>query len=448
MRLKFTPMANIIKRVIHYLNRGIWIIHLEDLGRYNSFFVKFIRVIYITLKGFYRDKISIRASALTFFSVLSVVPVLAMAFGIAQGFGIQSLLEKVLKKTFEGQQEIVNYILRFATQYLESFNGGYMALVSLSFLLYIFMKLLINIEESFNDIWHLKESRPFIRKFTDYLSMMLLMPFFVSLSSGLNVMSKYIIEATESIQLLSYFTSYILLLMRLIPYVLTWLLFMIFYMVMPNTNVKFSSALIAGIVAGSIYQIVQWAYIAFQVGVSRYNAIYGSFAALPLFLFWLQISWLIVLIGAKISYAIQHVDHYQYVHGEVRVSIFHRKVLSLSVLYHVIERFVKGESALTIPELSKKTKTSKQLVTEVINDLIEAGFIVSVTSGHSKMEAYQPAREPATFKTGEIIEKIEKIGEGRIPISGSEIISKIREIIELSYNEIKQSHQNKSLRDL
>ena len=297
-------------KITNFIKTDIWRIRVRNLPRRKSFFIKQLRILLLAIRGFHGDKCPLQASALTFYSILSVVPVVAMAFGVAKGFGFQKLLEKQLLEKFPGQEEVMMQVVNFALSLLENTKGGMIAGIGVAVLLWTVIKVLSNIERSFNTIWEIKKSRTFGRKFSDYLSIMLISPILVIMSSSVTVfITTQVTLITEKIALLGIFSSLIFFILKLLPYCLVWILFTFIYILMPNTKVNFSSGFIAGVFAGTIFQLAQWAYIYFQVGVAKYNAIYGSFAALPLFLVWLQLSWLIVLLGAEISFLINMSIH-------------------------------------------------------------------------------------------------------------------------------------------
>jgi membrane protein len=231
---------------------------------------------------------------------------------------------------FSGQEEVMNRVVGFANSLLDNTKGGMIAGIGIVFLLWTVLKLLSHIERSFNDIWDVKKPRTYGRKFSDYLSIMLISPILFILSSSVTVfITTQITMITQKVALIGMFSPVIFFMMKFTPYCLMWVLFIFMYILMPNTRVNFSSGMIAGVIAGTIFQIVQWAYVDFQVGMARYNAIYGSFAALPLFLIWIQMSWLIVLFGAEISFAYQYVDTYDFEPDRRRISPAFKKLLRI-----------------------------------------------------------------------------------------------------------------------
>ncbi len=355
--------------------------------------IKVLRVAYYSFRDYNQDFLLVRASALTYFSILSLVPLLAMAFGIAQGFGLESYLEKQILENFQSQQEIMVRLLEFSHSMLQNTSGGVVAGVGAVILIWAVMRLLTNIEESFNAIWKVKQSRPLIRKFTDYISMMILAPIFVIVSSsGTIYLEVFINQLTSEYEGLGFLGSIYLLLINLLPYVSVWILFTLLYIVMPNTKVKFQYAILSGILVGSLYQFVQYLYIHFQVGVSQYNTIYGSFAAFPLFLIWLQLSWLIILLGVEITYYSQNVDQFDVKERTRQISERHKKVLSLLVMKSIVSRFKEAGSPYNAKDLSTALNIPINLTKDLIGDLVEVNLISEI---HQSEEEFEPTLQPA-----------------------------------------------------
>ncbi|MGW8325834.1 MAG: YhjD/YihY/BrkB family envelope integrity protein, partial [Desulfobacterales bacterium] len=394
-------------KIIEFIKVDIWRIRLKDSSRTKYFFIKQLRILILATRGFTKDKCTLSASALTFYSVLSIVPVVAMAFGISKGFGFQKLLEKELLEKFQGQEEVMNRVVAFAHSLLENTKGHLIASFGILFLLWTVIKLLSQIEHSLNDIWEVKSPRTYGRKFSDYLSIMLISPILFILSSSVTVfITTQISVITQKVALIGMFSPVIFFMVKLIPYGLIWILFIFIYMLMPNTKVNFSSGLIAGIIAGTIYQIAQWAYITFQVGMARYNAIYGSFAALPLFLIWIQLSWLIVLFGAEISFAYQYVDTYDFEPDRRYISPAFKKLLSLQISRLIISTFLKAEPPLSAISISKTLQIPIRLVEQILEELVEAGILSDTEVKKNKEMSYQPARDINAITINTVIEAL------------------------------------------
>jgi len=436
-------------KIIEFIRVDIWRIRLKDISLTKWFFIKQLRILILAIRGFAKDKCSLSASALTFYSILSIVPVLAMAFGIAKGFGFQMLLEKQLLEKFQGQEEVMNRVVAFARSLLENTKGGMIASIGVLFLLWTVIKLLSQIERSFNDIWAVKYPRTYGRKFSDYLSIMLISPILFILSSSVTVfITTQIKVITQKVALIGMFSPVIFFMLKFIPYGLIWILLIFMYLLMPNTKVNFSSGLIAGVIAGTIYQIAQWAYITFQVGMARYNAIYGSFAALPLFLIWIQLSWMIVLFGAEISFAHQYANTYDFEPDRRSISAAFKKLLSLQISHLIISKFSKAEPSLSAINISKTLEIPIRLTQQILDELVEAGILSETEVNKNKEVSYQPARDINAITINSVIEALDQKGVDNIPVAQTAELKHLSEALKTLNDEIEKSPANRLLKDI
>ena len=444
-----SEIYNSINKISEFFTTDIWRIQVSGIGRMKSALIRLIRIVILSVRGFYEDKLPLRASALTFYSLLSLVPVLAMAFGIAKGFGFQKVLEKRLLENFRGQEELLGQMIGYANSLLESTKGGLVAGIGVAVLFWSVIKVLSHIENSFNDIWGIKNSRSFGRKFSDYLSIMLIGPVLLIMSGSITVfITTQIALIVEKIALLGFISPLIFLLLKLLPYGLLWILFSVVYLIMPNTKVKLSAGFIAGIVAGTLYHLTQWVYIHFQIGAARYNAIYGSFAALPLFLIWLQISWLIVLLGAEISFAHQNSETFEYETDALNISIAHKRLMALAVSHLLVKNFLNGESPLTAMEISRKLEIPIRLVRQILFELVESNTFSMIQSDGDADPAFQPAKDLNHYTIQYIIESLDHQGDHDIAIKETNELAALTQAMASFHHEIHRSPENKLLKDL
>lgn len=371
------------------------------------FIAKIIRVGVLSLKNFHKGRSLLQASALAYYSLLSIVPILAMAFGIAKGFNLDLVLEKEILNKAYGQKEFVQKSITFAKNLLENAKGEIIAGIGALFLFWTIVKVLGHVENAFNDIWRIKEGRSLSRKCSDYLSISLMAPILLVSANGAVILLHNEAHFFSEKFLASYgeWNIFFLKIIDFLPYCMIWILLAFLYLCMPNTKVHFSSACIAAIIAGSLYQVFQWAMIYFQVGILHYGAIYGSFASLPLFLIWLQISWLIVLFGSEISFAHQNLKKIGDKNLKKNINIAQEKLFSLQIVSLVANNFIKGKKALSTEEIFQKTKIPLPILEKVLFRLL-ASEILSKTL-RKKKEAYQPARDIHRLKIYDIIYAIE-----------------------------------------
>jgi membrane protein len=438
-----------LERLIKFIREEIWVIELKSYPKFVSFFIRQLRIIILASKGFRKNRINLHASALTFYSVLSVIPVFALAFGISKGFGFEEKLQKVIHDFFAGREEMkaaADYLIEFANNMLIRINTGYIAGIGLIVLLWAVMQLLGNIEDSFNAIWEIKRARPFIRKFSDYLSMMLILPALFLLSSSATVyLSKYVTDSTGFLQ---YLGPIVTILIKLVPYIIIYLLFTLLYVVMPNTKVQFKYGLLAAFITGTIYQIVQWIYIEFQVGVSRYGAIYGSFLAIPLFLIWMQLSWLIVLLGAELSFAYQNIEKYEVEFEALNIPLEKKRQVTFLILHWIIKGFIVGIPAPSATQISHSLGIPIRLVRDILFDLNESGLIAETTTDSPKERAFLPAIDINQMTISFVQNKLDMHGQDLSLAGDNENLKNIMAVRSELFKAMEKSPSNKLLKDI
>jgi membrane protein len=438
-----------VSRFIDFIKEDIWRVRLKDLPRKKSFLIKQLRIFLLSVRGFDEDKCQLRASALTFYSLISIIPVAAMVFGMAKGFGFEKRLERQLLEQFQGQEEVITRVIAFAHSLLTNTKGGVLAGVGIVLLFWAVIKVLGNIEASFNDIWGIQEPRSLGRKFSDYLSVMLLCPILLILSSSVTVfITTQVTLIVEKIALLGIFSPLISFVLKVLPYGIVWVLFSFLYIFMPNTRVSFRSGALAGIIAGTIYQIVQFGYITFQVRTAKYNAIYGSFAALPLFLIWLQLSWLIVLFGAEFSFAHQNVGTYEFEPDSLKISGSFKRLLSLQITHLLVSNFAEGGRPITATQISHRLEMPIRLVHQILNELTESGIVSDTQTEEPKEPGYQPARDIGTLTIQLVIDSLEDRGTDTIPVAQTDESKVLSEILRAFRDVVAQSPSNRLLKDI
>lgn len=438
-----------LHKAAEFIKHDVWRVRRAQLSPGKSVFLKLLRVLLLSIRGFDEDKCQLRASALTFYSLVSIVPIAAMAFGIAKGFGFEKILEAQLRDKLAGHEEILTNVIQFSHSLLASTKGGLIAGVGLVVLFWAVIKMLGQIEYSFNDIWGIKEKRTIGRMFGDYLSLILVCPVILILSSGVNVfITTQVTMIMEKFTILGTFSSLIFFLLKLLPYTLMWILFTFLYIFMPNTKVRFSAGLLAGIITGTIFQIVQWAYITFQVGVVKYNAIYGSFAALPLFLAWLQLSWLIVLYGAEVSFAHQNVDTYEFEPDALQSSRRLRILLSLQVAGRLIKNFVQGEKPMTSTGISNELGIPIRFVKEILFELVKSNIVSTAQIEVNGDLGYQPAIDINVLTIQYVIDALEKRGLNTMAFTNNPEFASLSASLETFGRTIEQLPENRLLKEI
>lgn len=438
-----------IKKIIQFITVDIWKLRPENLARIPAYGVKLLRIMITAIRGFNEDKCLIRAAALTFYSVLSLVPVLAMLFAVAKGFGLEKRLEDRLRLDTSYNQEVLEKVFEFANAMLETTRGGLLAGVGVFLLFYAVMKVLGNIERAFNDIWEVRKSRSMMRKVTDYLSIMLIAPALVILSGSATIYIKANVERiTESMEIIGFFGPVIFFLLRLLPFFSLWMLLSIMYMVMPNTKVKFTSALLAGVIAGTIVQAAELLYFSFQYGVSNYNAIYGGFAALPLFLIWMNINWIFVLFGAEVSFAAQNHSKYEFEQESGNISHRLTQRIALIICLELVRAFKEGQPAMDVPTIANKYQMPIKFVRKTMNSLVESGVVSEVVGEHKEESVYQPGVDIGKLNIQFILSAMDQSGTNDLPMETSEDVQSLFDSLTALTVQMNGLKENKLLAEL
>lgn len=393
---------SLVARAKNFFTAGLWEIDPAACRGIRRYAVKYLQITVLVFKDFREDQCPIRASALAFTTILSLVPLFALAFAVLKGFGVQNKVEPfILNQVAAGSQEIVDRIVT----YINNTNMTSLGAIGLLTLIVTVITLLGNIEESFNLIWGVRETRSLYRKFSDYLSVLVSAPLLMlaAISLTTTLQSRTFVEWVIANTYLgsTYITG-----IRLLQHVSVWAALVFLYTFIPNTRVRFKSALVGGILAGTLWQIVQWAYIHFQVGVAKYNAIYGTLAVLPIFMVWIYTSWLVVLFGVEMVCAHQNIRTFR---RERRISINHgrRELFALAILQAIAEEFHAGRPPLTVELLAQRLDIPTRVCRDILELLGDSGYLAQ-TAGD--VPSYQPARELDTIFIKDVLDTLKNYG--------------------------------------
>jgi len=406
----------------------------------------FTRIYKVLIFRFQKDHCFVRASSLTYSAALSVVPILAVMFGIAKGFGIERVLEEMLRREFAQQKEVMNFLIQFAYSLLAEARGGLIAGIGIITLLFTVIQLLSSVEESLNVMWGIHTGRSFGRKIADYLALTFICPVIFVISSSVTLFLTTQLETlTESISIIRKLHPFLLSLIAYIPFLISPALFVFVYIFLPNRKVKFWFGLTAGILAGIAYQIVQATYIFTQVQFNRAGAIYGSFAAVPLFLLWMYISWLIFLIGGEIVVLLEEREwDTSMIPPFPPLSPYEKKLASLVITKAAIEAYLNEQKAPSYEELSRTLKMPERMISELVEDLTQAKVLLKVESEKGVEIGVAPAHTPNTTKVFDVIFALE--GDSRL--HSVRLIEAINELLKKTKQEMESSPNNEILSNI
>lgn len=394
-----------IEKIYRFITHDVW--NVEGGNQ----LAKVVKAGNLAVRGFLNQEVQERASALTYRTVLAVVPALAMLFAIARGFGLQNLLHGQLMQYFPAQRKALESGIQFVDSYLNHASEGVFVGVGLIMLLYTLISLMSNVEASFNKVWGIKNDRPFSRKITEYTALFFFIPVILICSAGLTVFLSSVVQEVFPVSV----SPFVMMLLDMLPIVLVWITFTFAFWVVPNTRVHFRYALISGIVFGSLFSLLQWIFVEGQIMVSSYNAIYGSFAFLPLLLFWLQLSWMLVLMGTLMTYCLQNIYGFNYSHHEDlgNISQAYLDEITIMLLAVIAQRFQQEQPAVHKRDFTgDKYNIPIMLVDRVLSRLRHAGLI-SIVIDEEGEEAYQPKFSTDKLALAQVKKRLSQLGSSR-----------------------------------
>jgi len=395
-----------------FFNVDIWEIERDELSRVQRFALRLVQILVVVVLDFRRDNCLMRASALTYTSLLSFVPLLALMFALLKGLNVQNTLEPfILEKLAVGSQEAVSAIIG----YINNTHFGRLGIIGLLALVATVIALLSSVEESFNHICGIRETRRLFRKFADYSSIVLIGPVLLVAAISMTTTLQSQVFTQKLLDML-FLGDAIYLLFRVAPFVVMWLAFTALYIFMPNVRIRFGAALIGGMVGGTLWQLAQYGYVNFQVGVARYNAIYGTMAALPIFMVWIYVSWVIVLFGLEITYVCQNLRAIRRERQGRDFSLVTRELAAIALLLKICNGFQQRHNGLTLDHLAEELRLPLRFARGVMDDLMSLDLIVRVQDG-AEEGRLQPAMAPEALTVTEVLKLLrDRQADGSLPV--------------------------------
>ena len=407
-------MNSKLKQIVRFLKVDLWRIKRGDVSPIAFFFCRLLQKFILAVEWFTTKQMLDTAAALTYSTLLAIVPIMAVVFAIARGFGYNKYIEVWFREALASQPQAAEIIIGFVNSYLVHTKSGVFLGIGLLFMLWTVIMLISNIEKAFNNIWQVSQPRSIFRTITDYTSMFVLAPIIIVVTSGISILMATVAGDLGDRFLIGHTMRFLI---ALLPYVLMSAVFIGLYVFMPNTKVHIKNAIIPGILAGVAMQALQFVYIHSQIWVTSYNAIYGSFAALPLFMLWVQISWTICLFGAELTYTNQNLESYAFRTDTSELSHRYRLMLSVLLMSHICKRFEEGRKPYTALQLKSITNIPSRIVHDLLNDLTEVGLITNVSNDEKgKDPVYQPALTTSTLSVGSVIDRLEARGKWKLDL--------------------------------
>ena len=405
--------------------------------------VRQYKLLFYTVQGLSSHGTMVRSAALTFYTLMSLVPVVALVFAVVKGFGLAEGLEQNLYEVLPQSPEVIDYVVGFAQKALARTQGGWVALVGVLTLFWAVIKVFGSIEDACNNIWEVRSTRSAARKYGDYIAVVVVAPILWVISSSMGNYAAEIlgVAGSPALEVLS----------RAGSLVVAWVMFTFIYVVLPSTKVRFTAALTAGVVAGTAFVLFQWGYVYLQRWMTSYNAIYGSFAALPLFLLWMQISWEILLLGGELSFAYQNVARFDEERESLLVSYDCRRKLMVGVMVLVSRAFRDGRGAVSFSEIRDRLDVPTRIMNNILYTLVQARMLNEIrTEGTDYDLEYAPARDISTLRVYDILSAVDSHGFGRdtIDMRSNRELRRCAEVVERLKDVTRASTENVLLTEL
>ncbi len=400
------------RRIIAYFHTGIWRVRLCDLHGLHRQAFRLFRTVYLAAREFLNDRCPQQASALTFYSLLSVVPGAAIALAVARGFGLERNLVTFIRGSFNWRPEVVDLIINSAHSLIASSRTGLITGVGLVLLFWSVVSVLGSIENTFNGIREVRSRRNWPLRIGDYVIVILAGTILLVISSGVAVLIESQLRIIGQYSIGGSLLSTVIL--RLLGFIATAALFTFLYIIMPNERVSVRPSVFGGLIAGGLYLLVQWVYIKLQVGVVQYSAIYGGFVAIPLFLAWVQVSWNIVLFGAELSFAYENAETFGYEPDYARLSEAVRRLLGLRVMRLLARNSATAGPPLTADEISLRLEIPHRLVRHLLHELVAINLATVTARGR---RAYEPAPGADVLTIKLVMDKLDAYRGTEMPAS-------------------------------
>ena len=398
-----------ISDIVRFMRYDMW---RRTSTEYNGFFQRLgyeiIRTIVLVIRGFTSKNLNDTAKSLTYSLIFAIVPILAMIVAIAKGFGVADVIERQLNASFLGETNLVPTIMAMVERYLETAQDGLFIGIGILILLWAVYSFFQSVETSFNRIWNVQKSRSILRQITTYIAILVLIPVLIVCSAGINIFVHSTIESTINTTAWMEFLHQSS--VKFMQFVLVWLLFTIMYISIPNTKVRLMSALIPGVLMGTLFQLLQMLSVYLIAMLSRTSIVYGAFATLPILMILLEYTSLLILIGAQMSYAIQNNEEYEYEHDLNTMSRRYKDFIMLYLLSIIIKRFEADEEPLTAHELAIRDNLPIRVVNQLLGRMEETGILREVYVEGKEDRTYQPALDTHKISIGMVVERIEAQG--------------------------------------
>jgi membrane protein len=426
-----------ISDITHFIRYGMW---RRTTTEFDGFFQRLgyaiIRTIVLVARGFTSKNLNDTAKSLTYSLIFAVVPILAMVMAVARGFDVVDVIERQLNASFLGETNMVPTIMAMVERYLDTAQGGVFIGIGILILLWAVYSFFQSVETAFNRIWNVRKSRSILRQFTTYISIVVLIPVLIVCSAGITIFVSSTMDTIVQNSAVDEFidTSGV----TTLQFFICWLFFTGMYIAVPNTKVRFMSALIPGVIMGTLFQLLQMLSVYIIAMLGRTSIVYGAFATIPILMTWLQYTSLLILIGAEMSYAIQNNEEFEYEQDLNNMSRRYKDFIMLYLLSVIIKRFEADEAPLTAHQLAVRDRLPIRVVNQLLGRMVETGILREVYVEEEEERTFQPALDTHKITIGMVMNRIDAQGAEQFLQTPSEQMQAFWE----DFLRIRQSHQN------
>ena len=400
--------------LIQRLTELLWDEELSALPWWRAFALRWARTLWLLGRELIEGQLSMRAMSLVYTTLLSLIPLLAVSFSVLKAFGVHNQIEPALQNFLTPLGPRGGEISATIIGFVDNVQVGVLGSVGLGLLFYTVVSLLQKVERAFNYAWQVSQHRPFVERFSDYLSVLLVGPVLVfsSLGATASLMSSGLVQELTTVPVLGWMIETA---GRLIPYLFIIAAFTFVYVFVPNTRVRAGSALVGALVAGALWQTIGWGFAFFVVNSTKYAAIYSGFAILILFMIWLYLAWLILLVGASIAFYQQHPEYLRLpARGTNHVGNRQRERLGLLAMCLIAKRHFEGTPAPSAELLASELKMPMTPVADCLELLLNKGLIIAVGSNP---ETYLPGRAPERIELQTVLDVLRRTDEKPDPLT-------------------------------
>lgn len=395
--------------IIRYIRYDLWRKTTTEVdGFFPRLGITIVRTIVLVIRGFSNKGLNDKAKSLTYSLIFAVIPILAMVVAVAQGFGVADVIETQLNRSFIGETGLVPTIMEMVQRYLETAQGGVFIGIGLLILLWAVYSFFESVETMFNNIWNVERSRSILRQLTTYIAIVVLIPVVIVCSAGINIFVQSTVENlphAAAAHRLFHQEGF-----KFLQFFLCWMLFTWMYIAIPNTKVKILSAVVPGVLMGTLFQLLQMFSVYLIALLSRTSIVYGAFATIPILMIWLQYTSLLILIGAEMSYAIQNNEEFEYEHDLSSMSRRYKDFVMLYLLHTIIKRFEADEAPMTSHELAVRDHLPIRLVNNLLSRMVQTGILREVYVEGKEARTFQPALDTHKISIGMVADRIEQQG--------------------------------------